>query len=128
MYKSLAFVLLAFLLAGCQQLALEASKRFSVTLEPNSLTITRGSEATTSVTVSPITAGVDLGSDPAIVTLVSPPTGVTANALSIPAGISTRDLTIKVDAGATPVVDEEITIQVEKGGRGAEAKLKLTIQ
>jgi hypothetical protein len=129
MYKSLAFFLIVFALAGCQQLALEASKRFSVNLEPDTLTIARGSEGKTSVTISPITAGVDLGSETAIVTLVNAPTGVTANALSIPAGITSgRDLTIKVDASAAPVIDEEITIQVEKGGRGAEAKLKLTIQ
>jgi hypothetical protein len=129
MKKSMIFVLFVLTLTGCQQLALEASKRFSVNLEPDTLTIARGSEGTTSVTISPITAGVDLGSETAVVTLVNAPTGVTANALSIPAGITSgRNLVIKVDAGATPVVDEEVTIQVEKGGRGAEAKLKLTIQ
>ncbi len=89
----------------------------------------RGSEGTTSVSISPITAGVDLGSETAVVTLINAPTGVTANALNIPAGITSgRDLVIKVDAGAIPVVDKEIIVQVEKGGRGAEAKLKLTIQ
>jgi hypothetical protein len=121
-------ILLVALLSSCQQLALEASKRFTVELSPLSLTIARGSEATTSITIKPITAGIDLGSEPAVVTLVSPPTGVTANALSIQAGISSRDLTIKVDASATPIVDKEIIIEVAKGGRGAEAKLKLTIE
>ena len=129
MYKSLLLILLVVTLAGCQQIALEASKRFSVNLTPDALTIARGAEGTTSVTISPITAGVDLGSETAVVTLVSPPVGVTANTLSIPAGISSgRDLVIKVDASATPIVDKEIIVQVEKGGRGAEAKLKLTIQ
>ncbi len=40
MYK-FALVLLVVVLAGCQQLALEASKRFSVNLNPDSLTVAR---------------------------------------------------------------------------------------
>jgi hypothetical protein len=121
------FLTLTFVLSGCEQLALEASRRFTVELDPASLTVSRGSEGSTKVTIKPIT-GFDLGSESAEVTLIKPPTGVTAGALTIPAGISSRELTIQVAANAETVVDKEITIQVDKGGRGAEATLKLTIQ
>jgi hypothetical protein len=127
MYKPLALLVLVFMLSGCEQLALEASKRFTVELTPASLTLTRGSQGTTTVTIKPIT-GFDLGSEAATVSLVKPPTGVSADPLSIAAGISGRDLTIRVATSATPVVDQDITVEVDKGGRGAEAKLKLTIQ
>jgi hypothetical protein len=125
------FVLFVFVLsvalAGCAQVALEASKRFNVRLEPDALTIARGSEGTTTMTITPV-AGVDLGSEEAVVTLISPPAGVSAAALSIPAGISSRPLTIQVAAAATPVTEQEITVEVRKDGRGVDTKLKLTVE
>jgi hypothetical protein len=123
------FVLLGLtlVLVGCQQVALEATKRFNVRLEPEALTIARGGEGTTTVTITPVT-GFDLGSEEAVVTLIGPPAGVTAGTLTIPAGISSRPLTLQVAATATPATDQEITIEVVKDGRGVDAKLKLTVE
>lgn len=122
------FVLtLTLVLVGCEQVALEATKRFNVRLEPETLTIARGSEGTTTVTITPVT-GFDLGSEEAVVTLISPPAGISAETLTIPAGISSRPLTIRVAATAAPAIDQEITIQVVKDGRGVDAKLKLSVE
>ncbi|MGL4609819.1 MAG: hypothetical protein ACRCYY_09065 [Trueperaceae bacterium] len=126
-FRMLLFLVFVLSLSGCEQVALEATKRFNITLEPDTLTIVRGSTGTTTVTLTPIT-GFDLGSEAATVTLISPPTGVSATPLSLPAGITNRPLTLAIDAAAVPVTDQEVIIEVQKDGRGVDAILKLTIQ
>ncbi len=119
------FILIVLsLLTGCELLLQEATKFYSVTLEPQELSIARGETGELTVKVS-VTVGIDLNGD-AEVTLYQEPDYISAEDISIPNGLPDDIMTIEVDADA-PLGTEDITVQIEKAGKGQRKTFKLTI-
>lgn len=126
MKKIALVVLLSSLLVSCNLLFDVARKQFTVKLDPQELTISRGESAEITVTITPLT-GVDLSLDEAEVQLISPPDGVSADPLVMPGNIRERTLTIRVSATTDLIEDEEITVEVKKGEVGNDEIFKLTV-
>jgi hypothetical protein len=124
--KIVVLVLLSSVLVSCNLLFDVARKQFTVNLDPKEVTIARGESAEIEVTITPFT-GVDLSLEEATVSLVSPPDGVTADKLVMPGNIRTRTLTLRIASSTELMEDEELTIEVNKGGIGNDSKLKLTV-
>lgn len=92
------------------------------------LTLARGASAELTVTISPVT-GVDLTTDPAIVTVTSAPAGVAIDPspFTLPSGIDSGTLTLSVAADAPLVRDATVELQSEKSGVGRRYSFLLSI-
>jgi hypothetical protein len=123
MKRTLLTLILLSLLTGCELLLQEATKFYSVALEPQELTIARGQSGELKVKVS-VTVGVDLNGE-AEVTLYQEPDYISAKDITIPNGLPDGIMTIEVDKSA-PLGTEDITVQVIKG-KGQRKAFKLTI-
>lgn len=64
---------------------------------------------------------------PITVTLHNPPAGVSAADLTMENGIDEDDLVVKVQAGASPVADETVTVRASNGMTAHDANFSLTI-
>lgn len=126
MKKMVLLVLLSSILVGCSLLFDVVRKQFTVSLNPQELTLARGESGEISVTITPLT-GVDLSLDEAEVKLINPPNGVTADPLIIPGNIRERTLTLRVTSTATLAEKKTITVEVKKGQVANDAKFKLSI-
>jgi hypothetical protein len=124
MKRTLMTLILLSLLTGCELLLQEATKFYSVALEPAELSIAKGETGALTVKVS-VTVGVDLNGE-ATVKLYNPPDYVSAKDITIPNGLPDDIMTIQVDADA-PVGIKDIIVQVEKAGKGQRKTFKLTI-
>jgi hypothetical protein len=120
---SLILILLS-LLTSCELLLQEATKFYSVALEPEKLSIARGQAGDLTVKVS-VVVGVDLNGE-ASIKLYNQPDYVKAEAISIPNGLPDGIMSINVDADA-PLETQKITVQIEKAGKGQRKTFELTI-
>lgn len=122
-------VLIAMFLLGCEAIIDSGTKRFSVGLEPESVTIAAGSSEQVEVRINPLT-GVDLAPAEAEITLATAPEGITADELTIPGLLNTDVLTIRVDAEVDPTpADEplEVKVRAVREGIGAESTLQINV-
>ncbi len=120
--KRFFILLVVSLLSGCELLLQEATKFYTVTLEPTEITMAKGETGKLTVKVSIL---IDLNGE-ALVKLYNEPEYISAKDISIPNGLPDGIMTIEVDADA-PLGTEDITVQIEKAGKGQRKTFKLTI-
>jgi hypothetical protein len=120
--KRIVILLLISVLSGCELLLQEATRFYTVTLDPEELTIVRGETGKLTVEVNIL---IDLN-DEANVQLYNQPDYVQADDINIPNGLPDGIMTIEVDADA-PLGTEEITVQIIKAGKGQRKTFELTI-
>jgi hypothetical protein len=112
------------LLSGCGILG--GVTDFTIKVETPEVSITKGGTGKVSVSVSQDSA-LNVLPTPIELSLHNPPTGVTAESLSVPNGIKKDDLIIKVSADAVVAGPTEVTIRASNGLKTKEVTFKLTI-
>jgi hypothetical protein len=117
--------LFTILLSGCGAL-LGGATDFTVKVETPEVSIAKGSTGKVSVSVSQPSL-LNVVPTPIELSLHNPPTGVTADALSIPSGITKDDLILQVSAAATVGGPTDITIRASNGLKTKEVTFKLTV-
>ena len=126
--KAIGFLLLCSLLASCNLAANAAASRFSLGLEPDSVTVAPGESAKVKVTVRPLT-GFEFKPGATTVSLYEPPAGVTAEAITIPSGLDgTLTLEVAESVALTPEDEPlELELRADKEGIGAKKTLELSV-
>jgi hypothetical protein len=117
--------MLLVLFSGCGAL-LGGVTDFTVKVETPSVSIAKGGTGNVSVSVSQPSL-LNVLPTPIELSLHNPPTGVTADSLSIPSGIPKDDLKIKVSADAVVGGPTDVTIRASNGLKTKEVTFKLTI-
>jgi hypothetical protein len=126
MFVAVYLSVLIVVLSGCEALLLGAATDFNIKVETPEVSIARGSTGKVSLSVSQ-TSPVNVLPTPIELSLHNPPTGVTADSLSIPSGIDKDDLIIQVSADAQEGGPSEVTIRASNGLKTKEVTFNLTI-
>lgn len=120
-------------LVGCETLFEVGRKQYTfeviVDEQPlETLTLALGASQALTARISPVT-GVDLTTDPATVSLMRAPEGVSIDPspLRLPSGIDSGTLTLSVATDAPLVSDATVEFQSEKGGVGRRFSFLLGI-
>jgi hypothetical protein len=117
--------ILIVVLSGCGAL-LGGVTDFTVKVETPEVSIAKGGTGKVTVSVSQGSA-LNVLPSPIELSLHNPPSGVTAESLSIPNGITKDDLILQVSADAVVGGPSEVTIRASSGLKTKEVTFKLTI-
>lgn len=115
-------LVVAGLLAGCPSLLMD----FRVTLDPTEISVPQGGEGEISVTIGHLIP-VDTVPMSITVEIHDPPDYLTSQPLTIPAGITTDELTFMVDAAAPLGGPVTVEVRASNGLKTKETTFQLTI-